>query len=116
MFYAIFISILLVLATILPSDLVVLLVPVITWLATLFVNWLKKILVGDGFGGSIVVTLIVPIFSLLSAYIIDLIANPDQNFWLLFVFGFVGTWVSEVIKQWKQSLTGSQTNVTKLLG
>lgn len=101
-----------------PNDLIVLLLPVIVWAATTAVNWVKdKVTQTGGFGGTVVVTLIVPVLSLLSAWIADQLLNPGLSFWLLVALGILGTFFNEFIKQWTQTFKGTQTKAsTKLSG
>ena len=102
-----------------PNDLILLLVPVITWVASFAVNWLKSVIAKDktGFGGSVLVVMVVPIISFITAFIYDYLANPNLDFWILFVVGLVGVFFNEVAKQWKQSNEGVQKKVkTKLIG
>lgn len=94
------------------AELAVIVVPLIVWLAGVIVNWLKvKFTSTGGFGGAIFVTLIVPVLSYLATLIYDLLLNPDLPFLEIFGLGLLGTFVNEIIKQWKQSITGSQTKV-----
>jgi len=92
-----------------PQDLVALLLPVIVWAATTAVNWIKSKITGAGFGGTVVVTLIVPVLSLASAWIADQILNPGLSFWILVAFGILGTFFNEFVKQWTQTFKGRQT-------
>lgn len=104
-------------ATILPQDLIVLITPVIVWLATGFANWLKAVLSRDegGFMGSVLVTMIVPIFTFFAALIVDELAKPDLPFLVTFTLGFAGVFINELIKQWKQTKAGIQTKTKKAL-
>lgn len=110
-------GILLVVAQIVPNDLVLLLVPVIVWLATTTVNWLKSKVSNGGFGGTVVVTLLVPLISLAAAWLADMALNPGISFWMLFALGILGTYFNELIKQWTQTFKGEQTRAsTNLTG
>jgi len=99
---------------ILPEQLIAILMPVVVWLASGFVNWLKATLGSEGFGGTVLVTLIVPLLSLLASWLAGLIV-PDMSFWGLFFLGLIGVYINEVIKQWQQSVTGKQKKVKKNL-
>lgn len=106
-----------VIAQIVPNDLVLLLMPVLVWVATTTVNWLRSKVGSGGFGGTVVITLLVPGLSLLIAWLAEMALNPGISFWLLFAFGILGTYFNEVIKQWTQTFKGEQTRAsTSLLG
>jgi len=92
-----------------PQDLVALFIPIIVYLATALVNFLKKITTSTAFGGSMIVTFIVPILSFVVATIYNYMATPDLNFWIMFLLGFAGTFFKEMLKQWNQSTRGIQT-------
>lgn len=115
LFLTALITIGLVIAQIVPNDLVALLMPVVVWLATTVVNWLKSLVTGGGFGGTVVVTLIVPVLSLATAWIADQLLNPGLNFWLLVALGILGTFFNEFIKQWTQTFKGTQTKAATSL-
>lgn len=102
------------LAGVLPEELIAILMPVVVWVASGFVNWLKAKLGTSGFGGTVLVTLVVPILSLVLSWLASLIL-PDMNFWLLFFLGLLSVFINEVIKQWQQSLKGQQTKANKNL-
>lgn len=94
------------------NQLSVILLPIIVWLAGIVVNWLKiKFTSTGGFGGTIFVTLLVPISSYLASLVYDLLLNPDLPFLSLFGLGLLGTFINELIKQWQQSISGNQTKV-----
>lgn len=97
---------------ILPDELIALLMPVIVWLATGFVNWLKATLGNSGFGGTVLTTMVVPALSLLLSFLGSLI-SPDLSFWQLFALGLLSVFINEVVKQWDQSVKGTQTNANK---
>jgi hypothetical protein len=102
-----------------PNDLILLLVPVVTWVASFAVNWLKSVIAKDktGFGGSVLVIMVVPIISFITAFVYDYLANPQLDFWILFIVGLGGVFLNEVAKQWKQSNAGIQQKAkTKLIG
>lgn len=99
-----------VIAGILPNDLVLLIVPVVVWLATTAVNWVKSKLGSGGFGGTVVVTLIVPALSLAVAWVADALLNPGLSYWMLVGLGVLGTFFNEFIKQWTQTFKGTQTS------
>ena len=99
-----------VIAGILPNDLVALIVPVAVWLATTAVNWIKSKLGSGGFGGTVVVTLIVPALSLGVAWIAEALLNPGLSYWMLVALGVLGTFFNEFIKQWTQTFKGTQTS------
>jgi len=99
---------------VLPEELIAILMPVVVWLATGFVNWLKATLGNSGFGGTVLVTLVVPLFSLLFTWVAGLIV-PGINFWGAFFLGLIGVYINEVIKQWNQSRLGKQTKANKNL-
>ena len=101
-------------AIIIPSQLIEILVPVIVWLASGLVNWLKTKLGVEGFGGTILVTLVVPVLSLAASYIATLI-KPELSFLPMFLFGLLAVFVNELIKQWQQTLKGTQTKADKNL-
>lgn len=92
-----------------PDFLIAVLMPLLVWLATWFVNWLKTKLGPGGFSGTVLVTFVVPVLSWLSAEIFTYLTNYEGSFWGLFGLGLVGTFVNEMVKQWKQSATNSQT-------
>lgn len=96
----------------LPQDLIVLIAPVIVYLSTATVNYLKHLTGNGGFGGTILTTLIVPLLSLLAAWIVSLVA-PQSNFWITFAIGIAGTYINELLKQWKQTLQQTQTTANK---
>lgn len=96
----------------LPTEIVAVLMPLIVWLATTTINWIRAKVSTGGFGGLVVVQLIVPILSLLVAWIADYALNPGLSFWLLVALGILGTYLSELIKQWTQSLKGEQTRAS----
>ena len=98
-----------------PNQIIVLILPLIVWLATWFVNWAKSKLGTSGFSGTVLVTLIVPLLSWVSVEIFTYISGYEGNFWGLFGLGLLGTFVNEVIKQWKQSATGNQSAAKKEL-
>jgi hypothetical protein len=97
---------------ILPEQLIQILMPVIVWLAVGFVNWLKATLGAGGFGGTVLVTLVVPLLSLLLTWVTGLIV-PGMDFWGTFFLGLIGVYINEVIKQWNQSVTGVQKSAKK---
>lgn len=99
-----------VIAGILPSELVALIVPVVVWLATTAVNWVKAKLGSGGFGGTVVVTLIVPALSLAVAWITEALLNPGLSYWVLVGLGVLGTFFNEFIKQWTQTFKGIQSS------
>lgn len=99
-----------IIAQIVPNDLVVLILPLVVWLATTAVNWIKDKVGSGGFGGTIVVTLIVPILSLLSAWVYQMLLNPSLKFWQLVALGVLGTFFNEIVKQWTQTFKGTQTS------
>lgn len=100
-----------------PNELIAILMPIIVWLVSALVNWLKSILGTQGFSGTILVTIIVPVLSLVAAWIAELLLKPDLNFWILFGLGLLGVFVNEFIKQWKQTVSGKQTATkTNLIG
>ena len=98
-----------VIAAILPNELVALIIPIVVWLATTAVNWVKSKLGTGGFGGTVVVTLIVPALSLAVAWIAEALLNPGLSYWALVGLGVLGTFFNEFIKQWTQTLKGTQT-------
>lgn len=104
-----------VIAQILPNDLVALIVPVVVWLATTAVNWVKSKLGTGGFGGTVVVTLIVPALSLAVAWIAQQLLNPGLSYWMLVGLGVLGTFFNEFIKQWAQTFKGTQTSASPKL-
>lgn len=108
MFLALFLQIL-------PDQLVVLFVPILVWLASGAVNWLKAKLAGDGFGGTVLVTLVVPVLSYLASLVVEALAEPQTNFWIMFLLGLVGVFINEMVKQWTQSAKGVQTKAKKQL-
>ena len=99
-----------------PEQLIEILVPVIVWLAAGFVNWLKAKLGTTGFGGTVLITLVVPVLSLAASYVATLI-NPELSFLPMFLLGLLSVFVNELIKQWQQSLKKQQTKAnTNLIG
>lgn len=115
--FVVFMVVIGVIAQVLPADFIAMLLPVIVWLATALVNWIKAKLTGAGFGGAFLLTIIVPGLSLLGAWIDTQLLVPDVGFWYLFAYGLLGTFVNEIIKQWSQTLTKTQTPVkSNLIG
>lgn len=112
--FMLMIAMIAVIAQVTPNQLIEILVPVVVWVAAGFVNWLKAKLGTSGFGGTVLVTLVVPILSLAATYLASLI-NPNLSFWPTFFFGLLGVVINEVIKQWKQTLTKTQTKADKNL-
>ena len=104
-----------VLAVILPQDLVVLITPIIVWLASGAVNWLKAHLTGEegGFGGLVFTAILVPALSIVATLVMNELVKTDISFILQIVLGTVGVFINEVIKQIKQSKDGTQTKVNK---
>lgn len=84
-----------------PSNLVVLLMPAITWIA---VEIVKKVMnaLGASITGGWILGLIVPGLSALAAFILTKI-SPDSSYVLAFVLGFASTFVDQLIKQFKSS-------------
>lgn len=100
-----------------PADIIALLVPVVVWLASAFVNWFKAFLGSQGFSGTVLVTLVVPILSFGAAELYSYLAKPDLSFWVIFGLGLLGNFINEVVKQWSQTATKTQTAAkTKLIG
>jgi hypothetical protein len=100
-----------------PNTIITLVLPLVVWIATWFVNWLKVKLGNQGFSGTVLVTLIVPLLSWVSAEIFTYLSGYEGNFWALFGLGLLGTFVNEVVKQWKQTAAKAQTPTkNKLVG
>ena len=100
-----------------PNEFVVMLMPIVVWVATYAANWLKAKLGSSGFSGTVLVTLVVPILSWVAAEIFTLIQGSNGNFWTLFGLGLLGTFVNELVKQWKQTAAKEQTPTkNKLVG
>jgi hypothetical protein len=99
------------------NDLVVLLIPILTFLASGLVNWLKAVVSKNegGFGGTVLVTLIVPILSYVSSLIAEAVTNPSVSFWGMFGLGLASVFVNELIKQWTQTAKKAQTLAKKNL-
>jgi hypothetical protein len=100
-----------------PEALVIILMPIITWLATGFFNWLKAQLSKseNGFGGLVLTGVLVPALSAIVAWIMEEAANPDLGFWTLFSINLGATWLNEILKQAAQSFKGAQTKASKEL-
>lgn len=98
-----------------PNSIITLVLPLVVWLATWFVNWAKAKLGQGGFSGTVLVSMVVPLLSWAAAEIYSYLAGVEGNFWTLFGLGLLGTFVNEVIKQWKQSATKTQTAAKKEL-
>ena len=98
-----------------PNEIIVLVLPLVVWLATWFVNWAKAKLGTGGFSGTVLVSLVVPLLSWAAAEIYAYISGSNGNFWTLFGLGLLGTFINEVVKQWKQSATKTQTPTKKEL-
>lgn len=96
---------------ILPQELVVILTPVVVWLATWAVNKLKA----SGISGFIIVGVIVPLLSASVAWLTGLLLNSGLSFWLLFGLGLLSVFVNEALKQLKQSVQNNQSKATKEL-
>ena len=101
----------LVIAAIQPEQLVVLLVPVVTWLATYLVNWIKANVSISGFNGTTLVVIVLPILNALVAYLSSLLI-PGLTFIWAFLIGLGGVFINQVIKQISQSNQGTQTAVS----
>lgn len=108
-------GLLLVIAQLIPNDIIALLMPVVVWLATTAANWIKEKVTGGSFGGTIVVTLIVPVLSLAAAWVAEQILNPGLDFWVLVALGILGTFFNEFIKQWTQTVKGDQSKAATTL-
>lgn len=94
------------------NDLLVLLGPIVVKIATTTANWIKN-LIGStgGFGGSVMVILVVPVLSLIVAYLTHLLVEPSFSIWIVFIINLVSVYINEVIKQIKQTSAGIQKKV-----
>ena len=98
-----------------PNQLIAMILPLVVWLSTWFVNSAKDKLGKGGFSGTVLVTFVVPILSWGAAEVFSLLTNYQGNFWALFGLGLLGTFVNEIVKQWKQSATKTQKAAKKEL-
>lgn len=82
-----------------PGNIVLLLMPAITWLA---VEIVKRVLsaLGGTIAGKWILGLLVPGLSALAAYLLTLY-SPDTSFFLALLLGFASTFVDQLIKQLK---------------
>ena len=92
------------------EDILIVLAPIITWLAAFSANWIKAKLGKEGFNGMIAVSVVVPLASLIGGYVTKLIV-PELNFWYLFLLSFVSTYINQFIKQYEQSRRNEQNSV-----
>ncbi len=98
-----------------PNQLIVMILPLVVWLAAWFVNWAKHKLGSGGFSGTVLVTFVVPILSWGAAEIFSLLTQYQGNFWALFGLGLLGTFINEIVKQWKQTAKKVQKPAKKEL-
>lgn len=98
-----------------PNQLLALFAPLITWLAVFAVNKVKAALGTSGFGGTVLITMVVPIVGFIASIITDYLLNPGLTFWIIFVLSFVGVFLSEFIKQWVKTIRGVQEPVVTTL-
>lgn len=78
------------------EQIILYLTPAIVYLATELVKWLLPRL-----QGWLIVSIIVPVLSLLAAYLTSFIIQGD-NIWLQAFIGLLAVFVNELIKQLKQ--------------
>lgn len=83
-----------------PSNLVVLLMAPITWLAVEAAKLIKK-LIGGSIAGGWILGLIVPGLSALGAYILTLVV-PDAPFLVALGLGLASTFVDQLIQKIKK--------------
>ncbi len=88
-------------------DIVSLFTPLVVMLVTELLKWAIPKL-----QGWIVVTFIVPLFSILVTWVTTLIANPEMTFWIQVVYGLLAVVINELYRQLKQRFSNS-TSVTK---
>jgi len=91
-----------VIAQVLPSELIILLAPLVVFAVTYLIKWLiPKI------PGWTIVSIIVPLFSVIAAWVAQMI-NPELSFWLQVGLGLISVFVAEIIKQLSQVLTAKK--------
>lgn len=83
------------------SQLIVLLMPAISWLATEVVKLISKAL-GTSIAGGWILGLIVPALSALGAYILTLIV-PEASFFVALLLGFASTFIDQLIKKMQEN-------------
>ncbi len=88
--------------TITIDMIVTMLSPLVVFGATALVKWLLPQIQGKW-----IVTAIVPVLSLIAAYLGTLI-EPNASFWVQVVLSLAATWVREVISQWTKQPTPTQ--------
>ncbi|GJQ43999.1 MAG: hypothetical protein JETCAE03_34970 [Ignavibacteriaceae bacterium] len=91
-------NLLAVIAQVLPSEVIALLAPIVVFAATQFVKWVLPKL--DGW---IIVTIIVPLLSVIAAWLAQLIV--PVAFWPQVLLGLLAVFVAELIKQLGQLVT-----------
>lgn len=97
-----------------PDMLLIAIAPIITWLASMLANWIKSKVLGVGFGGLVMISTVVPLMAILSAYISSLII-PSLGFWILFGLSFSGVFINRFIVEFTQTSRQEQTNVLPTL-
>jgi len=85
-----------IIAQIVPIEIITLFAPLVIFAATELVKWLLPKLPGWA-----VVSLIVPVLSLIAAWIAQSIV-PGLAFWPQVIFGLLAVFINELIKQLKQ--------------
>jgi hypothetical protein len=85
-----------IIAQIVPTEIVVLFAPLVIFAAAELVKWLLPKLPGWS-----IVSLIVPLLSLISAWLITAVV-PGSTFWPTVLFGLLAVFVNELIRQLKQ--------------
>jgi len=86
-----------------PTELIVVLTPVVVYLAVQLFKVITPVL-----PGWVLVSIVVPIASALIAWITQLLsAGGDVGFWAQVVLGLLAVFINEIIKQINQARTGS---------
>ena len=98
-----------------PQELLALFAPVITWLAVFSANWLKAKLGTSGFGGTVIMVMVVPICSFFASMIVDYLLNPGLSFLIIFFLSFVSVFIAQFIRQWNQTRRGTQNSLEPTL-
>ncbi len=90
----------LIIAVVMVSEIITLLTPLVVFGVTELVKFmLPKV------QGWMILLLIVPLLSLLLAWLSDLLIAPDLGFWPQFIYGLLAVFVKELFKQLKPAQT-----------
>jgi hypothetical protein len=94
----------------LPNELIVALSPVVVYIAVQVVK-----MVAGRLPGAVIVAIIVPLLSLLVAFVTDLIVSPDISFWAQAGYGLLAVFVNEIIRQLQQAAGTLSGSIMSLL-